>query len=117
MIVDDNKINLKVAQRLLESFHLDIETVDSGILCIQKVTSGSNYDLILMDDMMPQMSGVETLHKLKENSEFHIPVIALTANAISGMREKYISEGFDDYLAKPIDKAELNKIIIKYLNK
>ena len=117
LIVDDNKINLKVASRLLESFKLDIETVDSGILCIQKITSGTMYDLILMDDMMPQMSGVETLHKLKENSEFSIPVVALTANAISGMREKYINEGFDDYLAKPIDKEELNKIIIKYLNK
>ena len=116
LIVDDNKINLKVASRLLESFKLDIETVDSGILCIQKITSGTMYDLILMDDMMPQMSGVETLHKLKENSEFSIPVVALTANAISGMREKYINEGFDDYLAKPIDKEELNKIIIKYLN-
>ena len=117
LIVDDNKINLKVASRLLESFNLDIETVDSGILCIQKITEGINYDLILMDDMMPQMSGVETLHKLKENTEFNIPVVALTANAISGMREKYISEGFDDYLAKPIDKEELNQIINKYLNK
>ena len=117
LIVDDNKINLKVASRLLESYHLDIETVDSGILCIQKITEGKIYDLILMDDMMPSMSGVETLHKLKENSEFNTPVVALTANAISGMREKYISDGFDDYLAKPIDKEELNKIIIKYLNK
>ena len=117
LIVDDNKINLKVAARLLEGFKLEIETVESGLLCIQKIASGANYDLILMDDMMPKMSGVETLHKLKEDSNFSIPVVALTANAISGMREKYINEGFDDYLAKPIDKEDLNKIVIKYLNK
>ena len=67
--------------------------------------------------MMPKMSGVETLKKLKEIDGFNVPVIALTANAIAGMREKYISEGFTDYLAKPINKVELNNIISKYLNK
>ena len=86
-------------------------------MCIQKVNEPNNYDLILMDDMMPGMSGVETLHKLKENPNFNIPVVALTANAISGMKEKYLSEGFNDYLAKPIDKNELNNIVVKWLNK
>lgn len=117
LIVDDNKINLKVAERLLEKYSLDITTVDSGMMCIQKVNEPNNYDLILMDDMMPGMSGVETLHKLKENPNFNIPVVALTANAISGMKEKYLSEGFNDYLAKPIDKNELNNIVVKWLNK
>ncbi len=117
LIVDDNKINLKVASRLLESYNLNIETLDSGASCLDKINSGNIYDLILMDDMMPGMSGVETLHKLKENTSFNIPIVALTANAISGMKEKYLSEGFNDYLAKPIDKEELKKIIIKYLNK
>ena len=117
LIVDDNKINLKVAERLLEKYNLDITTVDSGMMCIQKVNEPNNYDLILMDDMMPSMSGVETLHKLKENPNFNIPVVALTANAISGMKEKYLSEGFNDYLAKPIDKNELNNIVVKWLNK
>ncbi len=117
LIVDDNKINLKVAERLLEKYNLDITTVDSGMMCIQKVNEPNNYDLVLMDDMMPGMSGVETLHKLKENPNFNIPVVALTANAISGMKEKYLSEGFNDYLAKPIDKNELNNIVVKWLNK
>lgn len=117
LIVDDNKINLKVAERLLEKYNLDITTVDSGMMCIQKVNEPNNYDLILMDDMMPGMSGVETLHKLKENPNFNIPVVALTANAISGMKKKYLSEGFNDYLAKPIDKNELNNIVVKWLNK
>ena len=67
--------------------------------------------------MMPGLSGVDTLHKLQEIPNFGIPVVALTANAISGMKEKYLQEGFNDYLAKPIDKEELKSIIIKYLNK
>lgn len=117
LIVDDNKINLKVASRLLQNYKVITEEVDSGFSCIDKITAGEKYDIILMDDMMPKMSGVETLKKLKEIDGFNIPVIALTANAIAGMKEKYISEGFTDYLAKPIDKGELNNIISKYLNK
>ena len=116
LIVDDNKINLKVASRLLENYKLDITTVESGASCIDKVNS-STYDLILMDDMMPRMSGVETLHKLKEISGFNTPVIALTANAVTGMREKYLNDGFDDYLSKQINRDELNNVIAKYLNK
>lgn len=116
LIVDDNKINLKVASRLLENYKLDITTVESGALCIDKVNSDT-YDLILMDDMMPNMSGVETLHKLKEIDGFTTPVVALTANAVTGMKEKYLNDGFDDYLAKPINRDELNNIVAKYLNK
>ena len=79
--------------------------------------AGEVYDLILLDDMMPKLSGTETLEKLRASPDFKIPTIALTANAIEGMREKYLSIGFDDYLAKPIDKKELNRVIIKYLFK
>ena len=116
LIVDDNTLNLKVASKLLEKYKLNIETVDSGLACIEKINSGSVYDMILMDDMMPKMSGVETLNELKKQSDFTTPVIALTANAISGMKEKYISCGFNDYLAKPINKTELETIVYKYLN-
>lgn len=116
LIVDDNTLNLKVASKLLEKYKLNIETVDSGLACIEKINSGSIYDMILMDDMMPKMSGVETLNELKKQSNFTTPVIALTANAISGMKEKYISCGFNDYLAKPINKTELETIVYKYLN-
>lgn len=117
LVVDDNKVNLKVAERLLRNYNLDITLVSSGQDCIDKINNGEKYDLILMDDMMPNMSGVETFHKLKTISSFNIPVIALTANAISGMREKYLSEGFDDYLPKPIQKSELNAILVKFLEK
>ncbi len=116
LIVDDNTLNLKVASKLLEKYKLNIETVDSGLACIEKINGGSIYDMILMDDMMPKMSGVETLNELKKQSNFTTPVIALTANAISGMKEKYISCGFNDYLAKPINKTELETIVYKYLN-
>lgn len=108
LIVDDNKLNLKVATKVISSlYQVTIDTVESGFDCISKIETGNHYDLILMDDMMPKMSGVETLQKLKESNDFHTPVVALTANAIAGMREKYLNDGFNEYLAKPIDKKEL----------
>ena len=117
LVVDDNKINLKVAERLLETYGVKTECVESGFICIDNLKNGKKYDLILMDDMMPRMSGVETLKKIKsEIKDFNIPVIALTANALTGMKEKYINDGFDDYLAKPINKEQLNRVINEYLN-
>jgi len=111
LVVDDNKINLKVAERLLQTYGVLVECVESGFICIDNLKSGKKYDLILMDDMMPRMSGVETLQKIKvEIPEFDIPVISLTANALTGMREKYLADGFNDYLAKPINKDELNSL-------
>ena len=117
LVVDDNKINLKVAERLLGTYGVKTECVESGFICIDNLKSGKKYDLILMDDMMPRMSGVETLKKIKsEIKDFNMPVVALTANALTGMKEKYISDGFDDYLAKPINKEQLNRVINEYLN-
>ena len=118
LVVDDNKINLKVAERLLGTYGITTECVESGFICIDNLKNGKKYDLILMDDMMPKLSGVETLHKIKEQiPDFNIPTVALTANALTGMREKYLADGFDDYLAKPISKDELNRVINEYLNK
>ena len=114
LIVDDNKLNLKVTSKLLCPYELDIEMVESGFECLEKVKT-TTYDLILLDDMMPKMSGTDTLNELKKIPEFKTKVIVLTANAITGMKEKYLSLGFDDYLAKPIDKLELNRILITYL--
>lgn len=115
LVVDDNNINLKVAKRLLESYNLSTELVSSGQECINKILDGNKYDMILLDDMMPKMSGVETLKNLKKILGFNIKTIALTANAITGMREKYLESGFDDYLAKPIDRSELEIVLRKYL--
>ena len=96
---------------------MQIDTCLSGFECIDKINAGEKYDLILLDDMMPKMSGVETLQKLKQMESFNIPTVALTANAIAGMKEKYLADGFDDYLSKPIEKPELNRVIEKFLNK
>ncbi len=115
LVVDDNKLNLKVAERLLREYNLFVDEVASGFDAIDRINMGVPYNLILMDDMMPKMSGCETLKKLKKNKDFHTKTVALTANAISGMREKYLSVGFDDYLAKPIKKEELEVILDKYL--
>lgn len=116
LIVDDNNLNLKVASRLLQTFNVQIDTVTSGFECLDKINNGEKFDLILMDDMMPKMSGGETLQKLKQIENFNMPVVALTANAITGMKEKYLADGFDDYLAKPIERLELNKVIKKFLD-
>lgn len=114
LVVDDSKINLKVAQNILKPYNFNIVTVESGYEALEKCETGT-YDLILMDIMMPKMNGVETLRRLKENEGFDIPVIALTADAIEGQDEKYIQAGFNDYLSKPIDRYELNRVLNKYL--
>lgn len=115
LVVDDNLLNIKVAERLLAKYNVTIESVMSGQECLDKVNLGK-YDLILLDDMMPKMTGGETFVKLKEIEGFNTPVVILTANAITGMREQYLSEGFDDYLAKPIEQLELNRVMKKYLS-
>ena len=115
LVVDDNKLNLKVVQKLLVKYNPIITTVESGIECLNLITNGNKYDLILLDDMMPKMRGTETLIRLKKIPGFNIPTIALTANAINGMKEQYLKDGFDDYLAKPIEKNELLHILKKYI--
>ncbi len=118
LIVDDNPLNLKVATKLLQRHNANnIKTCESGFECINKIGNGEVYDVILLDDMMPKMSGVETLHKLKGISGFNVPVIALTANAITGMKEHYLAEGFNNYLAKPIQDDELIRTMNEVLGR
>ena len=117
LLVDDNKINLKVAEKLLQKHGLNVTCCESGFDCIDLIKNGTSFDLILLDDMMPKLSGVETLKKLKEIENFSIPTVALTANALTGMKEKYLKDGFNDYLSKPIEAKELNRVINTYLNK
>ena len=115
LIVDDNKLNIKVATRLLEQYKFEIETVTSGKECIYKIKEGNNYDIIFLDHMMPGMDGIEVVHILRKLEGYKLPyIVALTANAITGMRQMYLNEGFDEYLSKPINISELNKIINKY---
>ena len=115
LLVDDNKLNLKVESKVLNRFNCtDIDLANDGYECIEQVNK-NKYDIILLDDMMPKMSGSETLKKLKEIEGFNTPVVALTANAITGMREAYIAQGFDEYLAKPLEREELVKVLNKLL--
>ena len=116
LIVDDNSLNLKVASKLLEKYKANcISVCNSGFECLDIIKSGKKFDIILLDDMMPKMSGVDTLKELRKIKGFNTPIVALTANAISGMKEKYLKDGFDGYLAKPIEKEELIKILNELL--
>ena len=115
LIVDDNKLNLKIASKFLDDYNPIIETVLSGLECLEKAKT-NKYDLIFMDDMMPNMSGVETLQELKKLDNFDTPVVVLTANAGVGMEEKYLNDGFNAYLSKPIDKKKLQNILANLLS-
>lgn len=115
LIVDDNPLNIKVAKRALEALnYTNLDTCDSGFKCLEKIQNGSTYDIILMDIMMPGMDGTKTLENLKNISSFKTPVVALTADALIGANQKYLSQGFSDYLAKPYTKEQLKNILNKY---
>ena len=113
LIVDDNKLNIKVARRALKDFDLIIDECYDGQECLDKINAGNKYDVILMDIMMPNMGGQTALSKLKELNDFDTPVIALTADAIAGAKEKYLEKGFIDYIAKPFSKNEIKEKLDK----
>ncbi len=113
LVVDDNKLNIKVAKKHLESLGLIVDDSDSGKQCLDKINQGEKYDLILMDIMMPEMNGKTTLARLQEIPEFNTPVIALTADAVSGAKEKYMAEGFIDYISKPFTKDQIKEKLDK----
>lgn len=118
LIVDDDELSIRVTERMLEPYKFNIKKVTSGRDCIYKIKEDNKYDMIFMDHMMQSMNGIETLHKIKKLDGYKIPpVVALTANAISGMRELYLNEGFNEYLPKPIKTYELNSLIKKYFGK
>ena len=118
LIVDDNLLNIKVAERLLKKYNFNVEYVTNGQECIDKIKSFEKYDVIFIDDVMSELDGIGLLHVLRNLQGYDIPpLIALTANAISGMKEIYIKEGFDDYLPKPINIYEFDKVINKFFNK
>ena len=116
LLVDDNLLNLKVAEKLLQKYRFNITSVTSGLDCIN-YTKKKKYDLIFLDHMMPEMDGIHTLYNLKKRAEgFNTPVVVLTANAIEGSKEMYLKEGFCDYLSKPISQVELDRILREQLH-
>lgn len=117
LVVDDVKMNLIVFKNLLKDTGVKIDTCLSGPECL-KLLQKNQYDMVFMDHMMPNMDGIETfqeMQKLPENLNKQTPVIMLTANAISGMEEQYLSQGFHGYLTKPIDSHKLRQLLLKYL--
>ena len=113
LVVDDNKLNIKVARKALSSFNFEIDECYDGQECLNKIFTGNKYDLILMDIMMPNMNGEVAFAKLKQIPGFNTPVIALTADAVAGSQEKYINDGFNDYIAKPFNKDQIKEKLIK----
>ena len=119
LIVDDTQMNLTVAAGLLKDTLINTDVALSGEQAL-RLTLGERYDIILMDQRMPGMDGTQTLKLLREQEKQNgikvpTPVICLTADAISGAKEHYIAEGFDDYLSKPIDSVALKRLLMKYL--
>ncbi|MBE5882902.1 MAG: response regulator [Lachnospiraceae bacterium] len=117
LVVDDNEMNLRVFQALLKQTRIQIHMATSGMACIDMVNNQA-YDLIFLDHMMPEMDGVQTFHAIRNNKMCEgVPIIMLTANAISGDRERYLSEGFDDFLSKPIIPDKLDRMLLQHLPK
>ena len=107
LVVDDNPINIKVLRKSIKMYGFDIDEGYNGMEVINKIKAGNQYDLILMDILMPILGGSETLETLKKIPGFKTPVIALTADALSGAKEKYVGLGFTDYLAKPFSRENI----------
>ncbi|MCD7726565.1 MAG: ATP-binding protein [Clostridiales bacterium] len=117
LIVDDNLVNLRVAAGLMRPFGMQVDTAKSGAEALAKAQE-KDYHLIFMDHMMPEMDGVETARKIRalEGGYYkEVPIIALTANAISGAREMFVEEGLNDFIAKPINMKELSDKILEWL--
>lgn len=119
LVVDDNAMNLKVMARLLLPYQIKVVMALGGQEALDKLGS-MEYDCVFLDHMMPDMDGVETLHKIRQKPGAYfqsLPVIAFTANAIGGAREMFMEEGFDDFIAKPIELSVLERMLQRYIPK
>ena len=117
LIVDDTRMNLTVAKGLLKKTDMQIDTATGGEEAL-RYTLSIPYDLILMDQRMPGMDGIETMHRIRAQEDGvnrQTPIICLTADAVSGAKKRYLAEGFTDYLSKPIDSLALRKKLIACL--
>ena len=112
LIVDDVETNIFVTKGLLAPYGIKVDATDSGFGAIRNIENGKVYDVIFMDHMMPKMDGVETTKKLRKMG-YTRPIVALTANAISGQSEVFRANGFDDFISKPIDVRQLNAVLNK----
>ena len=119
MVVDDEPMNLMVAEGILRDYQMQVKTAESGMKALE-LCDKEEFDLIFLDHMMPEMDGVETLKRLRKmhaEEERTLTVIAFTANAVSGAREMFLQEGFDEFVSKPIEYLELERVLKKVLPK
>ena len=115
LIVDDSQQNLQVLASLLQRTGVQLDKAGSGLECIEKVRS-KKYHLIFLDYMMPEIDGMETFHKLREEENGReVPIIAITADVSTGIRQKFLSEGFADYLSKPVMWDRLEEILLQFI--
>ncbi len=114
LVIDDNEMNLKVAERFLKGYNSITVLVSSGKEAIDLINSGEKFDLLLADEMMPYMTGTEMMKYLKDRG-YRVPIVVLTANVESDSRDHYMNQGFDEYLAKPINRKDLEIILKKFL--
>jgi len=114
LVVDDVEANIYVAKGLLAPYKLKVDSSDSGFTAIEKIKNGDVYDVIFMDHMMPEMDGIEAAKHIRELG-YKEPIVALTANAVSGQAEMFLQNGFDDFISKPIDIRQLNSILNKFV--
>ena len=114
LLVDDSAVNLKLIKRIFEKIGINVITASSGRECLNLVQN-NKFDIIFLDHMMPDMDGIETMHRLKDNKMFNTPIVVLTANSYDGLKEKFISEGFSDYLSKPINIDELINVLKRFM--
>jgi len=119
LVVEDNVINQKLVKNILEGLGLEVDIAQNGLEAVEMREKG-DYDLLFMDIQMPVMDGVEATHRILENEEkekrSHVPIVALTANALKGDRERFLAEGMDEYISKPIEMSELIYILNKFLH-
>ncbi|QBG48289.1 hybrid sensor histidine kinase/response regulator [Verrucomicrobia bacterium S94] len=121
LVTEDNIVNQTVAKRMLAKGGYEVDVAENGEIALNKIKEGTRYDLIFMDCQMPRMDGYEAsrqIRKLEEDSstESHVPIVALTANAMQGDREKCLSAGMDDYIPKPVKKEALFDMINRYID-
>jgi len=114
LVVDDININLLVAQGMMMPYGLHIETAGNGLEAIEKINNNGSYDIVFMDHMMPVMDGIKATKTLRESGYTH-PIVALTANAVSGQEEMFLENGFDAFVTKPIDSHILDQLVKKYI--
>ena len=118
LVVDDNKVNLRVASGLLKKFGIKPDLVDNGRDCVELLRRGTRYDLIFMDHMMPEMDGIKATALIRAiGTEYtaHLPIVALSANAVQGMEEEFLTGGMNDFLPKPIDLEKMADILLKWI--